>query len=375
MTTLHICCNYAGPKVFHSLFAHLAAQGVRQTVYVPEKHAANMGRNLPGDGAFDVRYSLIVRPWDRLLYFTKARRALPDLMRRVDLSNVGLVHAHTLFTDGGIAYRLHRQTGMPFVVTVRSSDIEFFYKYEPHLRPHATRILRAARRVIFLSPAYRDRVLARYVPASLREELARKSDVVPNGIDEAWLTGRAHALRSDRLKIAFAGRLLADKQPDKAIEAAQELARRLPEREVTIELAGDGPLRPRLQAMPAVQAGRARLLGNLQGREALEAFYDGCDLLLVPSRVETFGLVYLEAMSRGLPVLYTRGQGFDGQFAPGAAGFAVDADSVADMADKALQCLEGYEARSARCLELAKTLAWPRVAGRLREIYEEACAR
>ena len=82
MTTLHICCNYAGPKVFHSLFAHLAAQGVRQTVYVPEKHAANMGRNLPGDGAFDVRYSLTVRPWDRLLYFTKARRALPDLMRR-----------------------------------------------------------------------------------------------------------------------------------------------------------------------------------------------------------------------------------------------------------------------------------------------------
>ena len=75
----------------------------------------------------------------------------------------------------------------------------------------------------------------------------------PNGIDEAWLTGRAHALRSDRLKIAFAGRLLADKQPDKAIEAAQELARRLPEREVTIELAGDGPLRPRLQALPAVQ--------------------------------------------------------------------------------------------------------------------------
>ena len=51
MTTLHICCNYAGPKVFHSLFAHLAAQGVRQTVYVPEKHAANMGCNLPEGGA------------------------------------------------------------------------------------------------------------------------------------------------------------------------------------------------------------------------------------------------------------------------------------------------------------------------------------
>ena len=85
-------------------------------------------------------------------------------------------------------------------------------------------------------------------------------------------------------------------------------------------------------------------------------------------------MVYLEAMSRGLPVLYTRGQGFDGQFPEGDVGFHVDARDVSDMADRAAACLEGYEARSARCIERARGLAWPRVAERMRDIYREAGA-
>lgn len=374
MKILHICCNYADTKVFKSLFSHLAAQGVAQSVYVPEKRTGDMGKNLPEDGAYPVRYSLIVRPMDRLLYFTKARRALPDLLEKMDLADVTLVHAHTLFTDGGIAYRLHQRTGLPFVVTLRFSDIEYFFKYEPHLRPYALRMLRAASRVLFLSPVHRDRVLSRYVPAGDREAILKKSAVVPNGIEEAWLTGRPHALPEGRLRIAFAGKLTARKQPERAMAAAELLAQRLPERRVTVHLAGDGELREKLSLSPSVRTGRAELLGRVEGMQALQSFYDGCDLLLVPSTAETFGMVYLEAMSRGLPVLYTRGQGFDGQFPEGDVGFHVDAGDVSDMADKAAACLKGYEARSARCVERARSLAWPRVAERMRDIYREAGA-
>lgn len=372
MKILHVCCNYADTKVFKSLFSHLAAQGTAQSVYVPEKREKDMGRNVPEDGAFGVHYSLIVRPIDKLLYFTKARRALPDLLRKVELAGVNLVHAHTLFTDGGIAYRLQRETGLPFVVTLRFSDIEYFYKYEPHLRPHAARILRAASRILFLSPVHRDKVLSRYVAAGEREAMAAKSCVVPNGIEPVWLDGGAHALPSDRLKIAFAGKLTARKQPGKAVAAAELLAQRLPGRAVSLQLAGEGELRPQLERLHAVKAGRASLLGRMEGMDALKAFYDGCDLLLVPSTAETFGMVYLEAMSRGLPVLYTRGQGFDGQFPEGSVGFAVDPGDVADMADKAEACLQDYEAMSRRCIEGACALAWPRIAGRMQAIYREA---
>lgn len=373
MKILHVCCNYADTKVFKSLFSHLAAQGTAQSVYVPEKREKDMGRNVPEDGAFDVHYSLIVRPIDKLLYFTKAWRALPDLLGKVDLAGVNLVHAHTLFTDGGIAYRLQRDTGLPFVVTLRFSDIEYFYKYEPHLRPHAARILRSASRILFLSPVHRDKVLSRYVAAGEREAMAAKSCVVPNGIEPVWLDAGAHALPSDRLKIAFAGKLTARKQPGKAVAAAELLAQRLPDRAVSLQLAGEGELRPQLERLHAVKAGRASLLGRMEGMDALKAFYDGCDLLLVPSTAETFGMVYLEAMSQGVPVLYTKGQGFDGQFPEGEIGYAVPCGDVQAQTEALKRVVQEYAQRSQRCVAGAEKYAWPRIAGMWMRLYREIC--
>jgi glycosyltransferase involved in cell wall biosynthesis len=111
------------------------------------------------------------------------------------------------------------------------------------------------------------------------------------------------------------------------------------------------------------------LVGKLEGAQAMRDFYDGCHLFLLPSRAETFGMVYLEAMSRGLPVLYTRGQGFDGQFAEGEAGFAVSPDDPADIVRAALSALEHYGERSARCIGLAASLQWDKMAERMAELY------
>jgi glycosyltransferase involved in cell wall biosynthesis len=372
---LHVCCNYASSSAHVQLFTGLAALGFPQCVYVPEKRREDMGRNLPQDGAFEVLYSLIVRPWDRALYHTKARRAAPDLARRVGLSGVDLVHAHTLFTDGGIAYRLYRERGLPFVVSLRMTDISYFFRYMPHLREHGLRILRAARRVVFLSPAARDALMTRYVPAVLRDELAQKCVVIPNGIDGAWLEGGSPRTwrPGEPLRVAFAGRLERNKQPLRALEAVRVLEALLPGTGApacaSLEVAGRGHLESALRGRPAAKDGLLRLHGRLDGMSALQAFYDGCHLFLMPSLAETFGLVYLEAMSRGLPVLYTRGQGFDGQFAEGEAGFTVDPTDPADMARAALRALDGYTARSARCIALAGAATWERVAERMGEMY------
>ncbi|MCL2544462.1 MAG: glycosyltransferase [Clostridia bacterium] len=372
---LHICCNYATTGVFVRLFSELAGAGLDQRVYVPEKRAAHMGRNLPQGSAYPVHYSLIVRPWDRPLYHTKARRAALDLANSFDLGAAGgegmLIHAHTLFTDGGIAYRLHRRYGIPFVVSVRFTDLEYFYRYMPHLRGHALRILRAARRVVFLSPGYRQRMLERYIPAPLRDGLWAKSAVIPNGIAPEWFQGAAPRSRQPGrpLIVAFAGKLEKRKQPLLAADAVLALQKLLPDASVSLRVAGSGPLEGALRAHPAARSGAMTLLGTLEGTQAMRDFYDGCHLFLLPSRAETFGMAYLEAMSRGLPVLYTRGQGFDGQFAEGEAGFAVEPNDPAGIARAALAALDGYGERSARCIELAASLQWNKVAGRIAKMY------
>lgn len=372
MNVLHVCCNYAGSMIYTQLCTHLPAQGVSQQVYVPEKHAQNVGQHLPDGDAFQVHYSLIVRPWDRALYYTKARRAAPDVARKIDLPQVNLMHAHTLFTDGGIAYRLHRAHGIPYVVSVRMTDLSYFFRWMPHLRGHGLRILQAAQRIVFLSPAARDSLFAQYVPQPLQAALRRKSQVIPNGIDPSWLGGTPRAWQPRTpLHIAFAGKLEANKQPLRAVEAALALGRLMPDAPVKLHIAGSGPLAAALRAHPAASSGMLTVHGQLEP-DALRALYDACHLFLLPSRNETFGVVYLEAMSRGLPVLYTRGQGFDGQFSEGDAGFATNPDDAQNIAHAALRALDGYAARSARCIALAAPLTWEEIARRHHALYTAA---
>ena len=101
-----------------------------------------------------------------------------------------------------------------------------------------------------------------------------------------------------------------------------------------------------------------------------QRIYAGCDLLLVPSTAETFGMVYLEAMSQGVPVLYTRGQGFDGQFPEGEIGYSVICGDIEQQAQRLVQVIEDYPARSARCAERAGAYAWPLVARRWSMLYQ-----
>ena len=158
MSVLHICCNLAGSTVFPQLFEALRAQGVAQQVFVPEKRPGDMGKNLPR--GVPTHYALTVKQSDALLFFRKAQRSVPEIERTVGLSSVTLVHAHTLFTDGSIAHALCRRRGLPYIVTLRYSDIEAIWRYEPHLHPLGRRILRDAAGVVCLSEGARARARA-----------------------------------------------------------------------------------------------------------------------------------------------------------------------------------------------------------------------
>ena len=54
----------------------------------------------------------------------------------------------------------------------------------------------------------------------------------------------------------------------------------------------------------------------------------------MPSFPETFGLVYVEAMSQGLPIIYTKGQGIDGYFEDGKVGYPVNTKDSNDIVKK-----------------------------------------
>ena len=363
---LHICCNLPGSRVFCELFEALAREGIEQTVFAPLKRAGDLDRNLPR--GVTAHTAVTVRRSDALLFFRKAQRSVPQILRRVDMRDARLIHAHTLFTDGSIALRLSEKTGVPYAVTLRYSDIEAIWKWEPHLHALGRRILRGARRIVFLSEGVKERVLTQWFSPEERERLRARSAVIPNGIDPAWLDGQPRERLGDTVRVGFAGVLNRRKRPLDALAAVHAADARGGRRDV-LRAAGEGPLEEKLKA--ALLPGD-RFLGKKRGMDEMKRFYAGCDALLVPSSAETFGMVYLEAMSQGVPVIYTRGQGFDGQFPEGAVGYGAACGNVREQADRLIQIADGYAERSLRCVQGAKAYAWPVIAQKWVALYAAA---
>ena len=359
---LHICCNLAGSTVFPQMFEALKDEGLEQVVFVPEKRRRDIGKNQP-EGV-DTFAALTVKRSDAIFFSRKAKRSVPAIEKAVHLPGVKLMHAHTLFTDGSIALALHKKYNIPYVVTLRYSDIEAIWKYEPHLHGLAREILKKAHRVVFLSEAARSKVLKKWLSRADRAIVEPKTAIIPNGIKVQWLDGAAREGCQSPLRVGFAGRMVKRKRPLDVLAAVHMVREQgMP---CVLRAVGEGKLMNDLVA--GLDEGDA-YLGVASGMEAMKRFYADIDVLLVPSSAETFGMVYLEAMSQGVPVLYTRGQGFDGQFAEGEVGYSVVCGKVKQQAKMLETITEDYAARSARCVEHARDYAWPVVAKKWMELY------
>src|SRR5690606_21060215 len=123
----------------------------------------------------------------RLAYFYKINKAYVDLSERVPLSDVNVIHAHTWFTDGGLAYKIYKRHSIPYVITVRSTDLSAFARYFYHTHRYARNVLLNAKRIIFLSETYKNQVLQLPFIKKYASSIEGKSLVLPNGIDSFWI--------------------------------------------------------------------------------------------------------------------------------------------------------------------------------------------
>ena len=76
-------------------------------------------------------------------------------------------------------------------------------------------------------------------------------------------------------------------------------------------------------------------------------------------------------MSQGLPVIYSKGQGFDNQFPEGEAGYHVDASSPQDVAEAIRRVVEGYPESQKNVVGLAKNFNWKEITARYDQVYKQ----
>lgn len=238
-------------------------------------------------------------------------------------------------------------------------------------RPVLRRLLRRADRIIATSPGY---LASSPVLAGLRERCC----VVPLAIDTAAFQPAPEAARALRERfpgprVLFVGRLRYYKGLEHLVDAMADLP-------ATLLVAGDGALRPELErrAARSPAAGRIRFLGHVPQAE-LNAHYCAADVVVLPSsqRSEAFGLVLLEAMACGRPVVSTElSTGTSWVNRHGDTGLVVpprDARALAAalrllLADETLRARMGARAR----LRATHEFDADGMVTRVLEVYDEA---
>ena len=83
-------------------------------------------------------------------------------------------------------------------------------------------------------------------------------------------------------------------------------------------------------------------MGKIYDKDKLRNLLRQCDVFSMVSHSETFGLVYIEALSQGLPILYTKGQGIDGVFEENV-GVGIDSKSSISISNGIKKILEEYD--------------------------------
>ena len=376
MKVLHINCNYAGTDLHRHMIMHLNHCGIDSCVYVPVYCAEGVDVSTPGA---EVILSQCFRRWHRVMFDYKQSRILHDVQSKCDIAEFDCIHAYTLFTDGNTARKLSQKYKIPYVVAVRSTDVNTFFRKVAYLRPRGVEILRDAAAVFFLSETYRTLVLNKYVPEKYRQEIYDKSYIVPNGIDDFWLDNRYYErnleqavqrLTHHKVNVVCVGQISKRKNMSTLQKALQLL--RNEGWDISLTVVGK---RIDSDEYKKVISDHHTKYYQPVPKEELIAHYREADLFALPSISETFGLVYAEAMTQGLPVLYSKGQGFDGQFPDGEVGFAIEARNPADIADKIRLAVENYSLLAENSLHKSDKFRWSDICGRYKEIYGEIAGK
>ena len=376
-SVLHIINGYTGNRVYSHLISILDSLGIKQLVYIPVRSDQDIGKYQPTvlkNTKF--AYSFVIQSvFDRLFFFRKIRKISRDIESKDGFSADSLIHAHTLFSDGGVALTLQRKHKMEYLVAVRNTDLNLFFKYFFFLRGFGEGILLNARKVVFLSPAYRDMVLNRYVKLQNRELIGSKSVVIPNPIDPYWQSPvyQREVYTQKQIRLLFVGEIRRNKNIHGIIQAAKILRER--GHDVKLTIVGFGLNDEKTYARDIRKTSGplkyVELVEKTEDKETLRQFYRGADIFVMPSFTETFGLVYAEALSQGLPLIWSKGQGIDGYFEEGEIGYSVDPKNSGIIAEKVIKIMDRYMEISHFCSAQASLFSQERIGTIYKSLYQE----
>lgn len=240
-----------------------------------------------------------------------SQRLVRDYVRRCGVPDV--IHAQAALWAGRVAVRTARRLSRPSVVTEHSSAV-LTGGLRASERAEAAAVYRQATALLAVSQP-----LARAVDALAG---AARCRVVPNVIDVEFFTPPPVPRRREPFTFLCVGNLLANKQVDRLIPAFARVAAERPATRLVIVGSGEQERALRAIVHRCGVDERVEFTGALPP-EGVRARLWAANALVLPSAFETFGVVLVEALATGIPVIATRCGGPEDIVEPGL-GVLVD---------------------------------------------------
>ena len=381
------------------LSRELARRGIIVDIFTRSQnpHVARVCPNDLGDGA--TVFHILAGPeepyYNKNLIFDHLPEFVQEVRKRaVDLARHNdVIHSH-YWLSGLAAQELRRTWDVPFAQMFHTlGHLKNQVAQRPEERESERRIagegeiMRSADRLVAASPLEKAQMAALYGAD------ACKMEVIPPGVDLELFYPRDSEDAKERLGLCpqqhvvlFVGRIEPLKGIDTLLRAMAEATRQIPrwrEELCVAVIGGDASVPP--EALDAEMARLHVLRSDLgiedlvtflgaRSQDALPDYYSAADVVVMPSHYESFGLVALEAMACGTPVIASRVGGLKYTVLHGVTGLHVSERDPMALAREIIRLILDQELRERlgrQARQVAQCYAWPSIADRIVRVYED----
>jgi len=281
-------------------------------------------------------------------------------IEKIKFDDYDFIHGHFIFPDGIFTLELAIKWSLPYFITIRESDLDLLRKVSKTSSTWnwATKILKGATKIHVLNNASTN---------FTKEHFNLDTVLIPHGIGSSNIQENNHDNNSSEIKISVIGAANPGKQIDWVVKAVMEYQGA---KKTQLNVIGDGPQLNELKGM-ANQVPSINFLGKIPHADVFK-YLTASDIFALPSRKESFGLVYLEAAATGNAIIGYKNTGIYGVLEEGKEIIYID--NYVDFKNALFNLIENGEQRKVmqkNAKDKAKELTWDKVIERYSKLYKE----
>ncbi|MBO7586814.1 MAG: hypothetical protein J6T13_06505 [Bacteroidales bacterium] len=329
-------------QILHLYADNFPLSRLNELVSRTEGVVCNMGVAIPGCGR-DNRAATTLKmptlpspapcdPTSLFHYDKMVSQAATFVEQHIPMSDVTLMHAHSIWSGGAVAYELSCRHHIPYIIAADQADMRFWHENPQRGRKTGLPVLEHAERIVFHDTNQQDFIAGR-ISDQDADRIFSRARTIPDGLDPFWLQNlylhKPVSLVHTRLLLA--GEQLSPKSVSPVKRAVQLLHKK--NYNVTLTVAGcsvTDDLGPSVKILP-----------ELNQETLFQALRDN-DIYIAPRLADSIHPFYAEALSQGMPIIHNSHEAPHGLCPDGEISYATDLDSAEEIAAKVLLASERF---------------------------------